>query len=154
VIKNSLFEHNDYGESNNPAPFGYAIRSFGPVHIEDSCFNDNTFIKDGPVVVYGANYNATNNFATPSMELLSCNLIAVFYSLGGLTGEETPDCVEADVDVCNVKLYSTPRPTLAPTQAPTTIGILVFDTKSSAPRIQRVQYLCASMMSVLVASLL
>lgn len=155
VIKNSLFENNDYGEINNPAPIGYAIRSFGPLVIEDSCFNDNTFMKDGPVIVYGANYNATNNYApTNTTEGLSCSFLAVFYSLHGMTGEETPECVEPDVDTCQVNLRPTPAPSMGPTPAPTRSGKGSSSPQSSAPRISRGMCLSTGLLSLLLAFLM
>eukprot|EP00980_Cylindrotheca_fusiformis_P011279 scaffold2597_cov116-Cylindrotheca_fusiformis.AAC.7 len=134
VIDNCLFENNDYGESSNPAPFGHAIRSFGPVDMESTCFVDNTFFRDGPVVVYGGAYTSINNYASPS-DSLKCGLMALFYSPSGMLDEGVPTCVESDVDACAVKLAPTVAPTQAPTEKPTTTFSRIIRVPSSATRI-------------------
>ncbi|KAL3937945.1 MAG: hypothetical protein SGBAC_007047 [Bacillariaceae sp.] len=127
VIEHCLFENNDYGETTNPSPFGYAIRSFGPLTVEASCFNDNEFLQDAPVVVYSDMYSSVNNYATPKPDHLYCGLMALYNSnrtdlvtpASSLIDEGTPDCLESDVDTCLVQLAPTLAPSTPPTMAPT-----------------------------------
>jgi hypothetical protein len=138
-------------------PFGYAIRSFGPVNIESTCFNDNHFLKDGPVIVYGGSYTSINNFATPNTDGLNCGLMALYYSPSGMTDEGIPDCVEADVDACVVNLSPTmapsPPPTLKPTASYSKI-IHVPPKMSSASGIQGMHSICicTGLLSLFLAS--
>jgi len=151
VISNCLFENNEYGESRTAAPSGYAIRSFGPVDIDSTCFVDNNFLKDGPVLVYGASYTSVNNFATSSNDSLNCDFLALYLESNGLTDDVHPDCIASDVDTCRVDLPSTPAPTLAPTQAPVkaTHNFLT----SSAPIINRMHFLCTASVAIIIMRL-
>jgi hypothetical protein len=94
-------------------PYGYAIRSFGPVTIENSCFVDNVFYNHAPVLIFGAGYTASQNYVTPGDEALNCDFIAVFASEDDVA-EQTPVCFDSDADTCQ----STQPPTKAPTKAP------------------------------------
>jgi len=141
IIEHCLFENNDYGELTNPSPFGYAIRSFGPLTVEASCFNDNEFRQDAPVVVYNDLYSSENNYATPKPDHLYCGLMALYNSnrtgllvtaASSLIDEGTPDCVESDVDSCLAQLAPTLAPSPAPSMAPTVPIILT----SASGRIQ------------------
>lgn len=170
VIEHCLFENNDYGETTNPSvscmsakmwifllflivtdnivlllqPFGYAIRSFGPLTVEASCFNDNEFRKDAPVVVYNDIYSSINNYATAKPDHLYCGLMALYNNnrtdlvtpASSLIDEGTPDCVESDVDTCLVQLAPTLAPTeppsMAPTQVPVSSGTSIINTSSMA----------------------
>ena len=135
VIYNCLFENNDYGEFNTAAPYGYAIRSFGPVAIDSTCFNNNDFVKDGPILVYGAPYTSHNNFATSSHQTLNCDFLALFREPRGYFESEHPNCVAQESDICRVDLPLTPAPTLMPTLAPVNRSPIFFS--GSAPRINR-----------------
>jgi len=139
VIYHCLFENNDYGETTNPSPFGYAIRSFGPLTVEASCFDDNEFLQDAPIVVYNDIYSSVNNYATPKPDHLYCGLMALYNNnrtglvtpASSLIDEGTPDCVEADVDTCLIRL----APTLAPTEPPTMEPTVPYVHTSGTSRI-------------------
>jgi hypothetical protein len=114
LVSNCLFEDNVYGESDNPAPDGYAIRSFGPVTLESTCFLDNTFRKHGPVLVYGAQYSASNNYVRSNQTDLTCQLSALFSSQDDASAENIPSCDTSDAETCPFSQ----APTVAPTSGP------------------------------------
>jgi len=90
-------------------PFGYAIRSFGPLTIENTCFIDNIFENFGPVLVLGAPYNASQNYVSSNQTGLNCSFIALFETQQAFKNGN-PTCVNVDLNMC--------RFTQAPTQAP------------------------------------
>lgn len=111
-IVNCLFQDNSYGSSANPAHFGYAVRSYGPVHVESSCFMDNTFQTHGPIQVFGAAHTSMNNYVRSYQKDLTCNFLAVFASQDDTT-DAKPVCFDSDATSCP---FSQP-PTMAPTQS-------------------------------------
>lgn len=114
-IINCLFQDNKYGQDNNAAPFGYAIRSYGPIHIESSCFMDNTFLAHGPVQVFGAPHTSVDNYVRSSQEDTTCDFLAVF-STRDDTSTDKPICFNSDATSCSF----TQPPTMAPTFGPPT----------------------------------
>lgn len=114
VVSNCLFQDNVYGESDNPATVGYAIRSFGPLTLESTCFIDNTFRTHGPVLVYGAQYSASNNYVKSGQTELTCELSALFNSRDDTAPENVPRCEQSDAEVCQFSQ----APTVAPTSVP------------------------------------
>lgn len=110
-IINCLFQDNSYGTEKNPAPFGYAIRSYGPVYVESSCFMDNKFNAHGPIQVFMAPHTTINNYVKSSQEDLTCRFLAVF-STQDDTSKVKPVCFDADATSCP---FSQP-PTMAPTE--------------------------------------
>ncbi|KAL3927406.1 MAG: hypothetical protein SGARI_005332 [Bacillariaceae sp.] len=95
VISNCLFQNNVYGDAENPASYGYAIRSFGPLLMESNCFIDNTFLQHAPILVYGNQYSASNNYVESSQNDLSCEFMALFNSQDD-RAEELPTCEMSD----------------------------------------------------------
>lgn len=111
VISNCLFQDNVYGDAENPANYGYAIRSFGPITLESTCFIDNVFLNHGPVLIYGAQYSASNNYVQSTQTDLTCEFLALFNSQDDR--EETPPtCETSDANSCSF----TQPPTTAPTE--------------------------------------
>lgn len=100
-IINCLFENNIYGDEGNAAPFGYAIRSFGPLKVEDSCFIDNVFLKAGPVQVFGTTYTTTGNYVESSQTGLDCGFLALFTTQDDTT-HDTPTCVQHEELTCGL----------------------------------------------------
>jgi hypothetical protein len=99
-------------------PFGYAIRSFGPLTLENTCFVDNSFQDNGPVLVFGAPYEASNNYISTDETNLKCELISLFETQDQVTND-TPTCIESDLDTCGF----TQTPTAAPTSTPPTVAV-------------------------------
>ena len=144
IVRNCLFEGNAYGgvDSNPPVryktvyyscvqriqngasrlaflfiqPFGYAIRSFGPLTLENNCFVDNTFHNYGPVLVFGAPYEASNNYISTNETNLKCELISLFETQDQVTND-APTCIASDLDTCGF----TQGPTSAPSFSPSTV---------------------------------
>jgi len=114
IVRNCLFQDNIYGSNNNPASTGYAIRSFGPLTLESTCFVDNVFFNNGPVLVYGAQYSASDNYVESSQKDLTCELGALFSSRDDMA-ETTPSCESSDARVCAFNQGSTASPTIVPT---------------------------------------
>ena len=110
-IINCLFQDNTYGSNNNPAPFGYAVRSYGSLNVESSCFMDNTFLENGPVEVYGAPHTTSNNYVRSQQSNLTCDFLAVFSTQDDTSGIK-PVCFQPGATSCP---FSQP-PTMAPTQ--------------------------------------
>lgn len=132
-------------------PFGYAIRSFGPLNVESSCFIDNTFSNHGPINLYGAEYTAINNHVLSSQAELDCEFIALFTSLDDMVAG-IPLCIDSDAGTC---AFSQP-PTMSPTEAPT-------DSPSQPPAQQTtkdnstaspIRVVFIGLLSVVLASLL
>jgi hypothetical protein len=96
-------------------PFGYAIRSFGPLTLENTCFVDNSFQNNGPVLVYGAPYEASDNYISTDDTNLKCELISLFETQDQVTND-APTCIESDIDTCGF----TQGPTSAPSSSPPT----------------------------------
>jgi hypothetical protein len=113
IVSNCLFQDNSYGNNNNLASTGYAIRSFGPLTLESTCFIDNVFLHHGPVLVYGEEFSAYDNYVESSQGDLTCELGALFSSKDDMT-EATPSCQSSDASVCAFD----PGPTASPTVAP------------------------------------
>ncbi len=112
-IINCIFMGNRYGEANNPAPFGYAIRSFGPINVESSCFVGNTFRAHAPIQVFGAPHSSIGNYVDSSQDDLTCDFLAVFSSQDD-TAEVKPICFDSDARSCPMKLPPTKAPTSHP----------------------------------------
>lgn len=115
VVSNCLFQNNVYGDDQNPASYGYAIRSFGPISLDSTCFIDNVFLNHGPVLVYGNQYSASNNYVESEQEELTCEFLALFNEQDD-RADETPSCEMSDADVC---AFVSP-PTEAPTEGEAT----------------------------------
>jgi len=113
IVKNCLFQDNTYGNQNNVADTGYAIRSFGPLTLESTCFVDNTFLDKGPVLVYGAQFTASGNYVETSQTDLACELGALFNTQDDLA-ETMPTCVSSDSSVCAFSQGPTSSPTVSP----------------------------------------
>lgn len=113
IVKNCLFQDNVYGSKNNLAGTGYAIRSFGPLTLESTCFIDNVFLNNGPVLVYGAQYTAYDNYVESPQNDLTCELGALFSSQDDMA-ETTPSCESSDASVCAFTQGPTTSPTIAP----------------------------------------
>jgi hypothetical protein len=126
VVSNCLFQDNIYGDDENPATYGYAIRSFGPMTLESTCFIDNVFLDHGPVLIYGAQYSATNNYVQSSQTDLTCEFLALFNSQDDQ--EDTlPTCEMSDADTCSF----TQPPTSAPTE-----GILTPSPSQTSEQVE------------------
>lgn len=102
-IVESVFMENIYGSQQNPAPFGYAVRSFGPLTIESSCFVDNVFFGRGPIQVLGAPHTMTNNYVRTFQEDVLCNFLAVLSSRDDTT-DDLPICFNSDASTCPIEL--------------------------------------------------
>ena len=133
VVKNCLFQNNVYGNTNNPASTGYAIRSFGPLTLESSCFIDNVFLNHGPVLVYGAQYSALNNYVESSQTGLTCELGALFSSQDDMA-ENIPSCESSDANTCAFSQDPTVSPTIAPSQSPVEQELSSKATDSVTPQ--------------------
>lgn len=112
-IVNCIFMNNRFGETDNPAPFGFAVRSFGPISVESSCFVGNTFRAHGPVQVYGAPHSSMQNYVASTQKDLTCNFIAVFSGQDD-TSTSKPKCFDSDATTCPLKLPPTSAPTASP----------------------------------------
>lgn len=123
VITNCLFENNRYGIKGNPAPVGYAIRSFGPITVDSSCFVDNTFHNYGPILVYGNQFSALNNYVDASQSDLFCEFAALFNSQDGMAenvDDGGPRCELSDAATCAFSQAPTIAPSVGPTLKPST----------------------------------
>lgn len=129
VITNCLFENNRFGIKDNPAPVGYAVRSFGPTTIESSCFVNNVFSNYGPVVLYGNQYSAFNNYVEPTQSDLTCEFTALFSSQDEIVDGNVPQCELSDAISC---AFSQP-PTLAPSVGPTPAPVKPTPAPALAP---------------------
>jgi hypothetical protein len=118
IVSNCIFRDNFYGEDGNPAPDGYAIRSYGPLTLESTCFIDNKFRKNGPVLVYGTQYTASNNFVESDQPNLTCELSALFNSRDDTSEENIPRCELSDADICPFSQAPTTTPTISPSKVP------------------------------------
>lgn len=126
-VTNCLFEDNRFGIKGNPAPVGYAIRSFGPTTIESSCFVNNVFNKYGPVILYGDQYSALNNYVEATQSDLTCEFAALFSSKDEMVegaNDNAPQCELSDALSC---AFSQP-PTMAPS-----IGAGLAETATAMP---------------------
>uniref|UniRef100_A0A7S4END4 Right handed beta helix domain-containing protein n=2 Tax=Pseudo-nitzschia australis TaxID=44445 RepID=A0A7S4END4_9STRA len=132
VVRNCLFEGNVYGSTNNPASTGYAIRSFGPLTLESSCFIDNEFLNHGPVLVYGAQYSALNNYVQSSQTDLTCELGALFSSQEDMA-ETTPSCELSDATACPFTQIPTSSPSRSSVRAPVGTRSPVWDPVGTRP---------------------
>lgn len=112
-VINCIFMENRYGEANNAAPFGYAIRSFGPISLESSCFLGNSFRAHGPVQVFGAPHASLGNYVDSSQADLTCKFLAVFSSQDGTT-DIKPSCFDSDAKSCPLEV----PPSMAETAPP------------------------------------
>jgi len=130
IVTNCLFQENVYGSTNNPSTVGYAIRSFGPLTLDSSCFVDNVFLKHGPVLVYGAQYSALNNYVESSQIDLTCEFGALFSSQDDMA-ETIPTCEMSDANACAFSQGPTISPSIAPTQSPVVNDVEMTDTESS-----------------------
>ena len=83
--------------------------------MESNCFIDNTFLQHAPVLVYGNQYSATNNYVESSQNDLSCVFMALFNSQDD-RADELPTCEMSDAVTCAFSQ----APTVAPTQGPDT----------------------------------
>ena len=161
TIVNCLFENNSYGaDDNNPAvslvalffrlfappikacpsglsnlhlccilqPFGYAVRSFGPLTIESSCFIGNTFRTFGSVQAYGS-VEASDNYVSTNQKDLHCSFVASFES----GNEQTPECINADLDKCGFTQPPTPSPTVNTNTDPITVVPTAAPSTGTAP---------------------
>ena len=141
IVRNCRFEGNDFGGvDSNPTvryetkfyfcvqrtqngasrraflfiqPFGYAIRSFGPLTLEKTCFVDNSFYNYGPVLVFGAPYEASDNYISTDETNLKCELISLFETQDQVTND-APTCIESDLDTCGFTQGPTPAPSSSP----------------------------------------
>ena len=159
VVKNCLFENNVYGDTDNPATVGYAIRSFGPLTLESSCFIDNIFLNHGPVLVYGAQYSAFNNYVQSSQTDLACGFGALFSSKDDMA-ETTPVCEQSDANTCAFSQAPTVSPTAVSIQSPEVIdreeeqGGKKLQVKSgSSLSTSRISTVATSLLSVLALCL-
>jgi hypothetical protein len=116
-IENCIFQDNDYGEENNPFPFSYAVRSYGPVNLESSCFMDNTFQAHGPVQLFGARHTTLGNYVRTFQQDLTCDFMAVFAARDD-TSDAAPVCFDSDASYCPVDEAPTPAPTRGPPTTP------------------------------------
>ncbi|KAG7362876.1 hypothetical protein IV203_026236 [Nitzschia inconspicua] len=110
VISNCLFQNNIYGDDQNPASYGYAVRSFGPLSMDSSCFIGNTFLNHGPVLVYGNQYTASNNYVESAQTDLTCEFMALFNEQDD-RAEEIPSCELSDANTCPFSQAPTESPT-------------------------------------------
>lgn len=131
VVKNCLFQNNIYGGDKNPTTTGYAIRSFGPLTLESTCFVDNVFLNHGPVLLYGAQYSAQDNFVESAQTDLTCELGALFSSQDYMA-ETTPSCELSDASVCSFSQGPTTSPTITPEEESSVSSVEESKT-SSAP---------------------
>jgi len=159
VISNCLFQDNFYGDTANPATYGYAIRSFGPVSMDSTCFIDNVFLNHGPVLIYGNQYSSSNNYVQSSQMGLTCDFIALFNSQDDQE-ENSPTCEMSDADTCAFSQAPTTAPTVGvpaeqvpgsePEVAPP-IGHEKKDNLSSpaSSRIHKTEMICLGLLSLL-----
>jgi hypothetical protein len=101
----------------------WAINTVGPLTIKNTCFYDNSFLRQAPVLTFGfPPVDASNNYGELD-EDLACQFIAEFQDESSLEALVNYTCVEYDADSCNAKSPPTapPMPTPAPalpTRAP------------------------------------
>lgn len=154
IISNCLFQDNVYGDDQNPATYGYAIRSFGPISLDSTCFIDNVFLNHGPVLIYGNQYSASNNYVKTSQSDLTCEFLALFNEQDD-RAEETPTCEKSDADTCAFSQAPTIAPTPGeetpapsaiiepadntPTRIPTA-ATPILNTSSSAPYMSAISW--------------
>jgi hypothetical protein len=101
-------------------PFGYAIRSFGPLTIRSTCFVGNMFHNFAPVQAFGG-VEVSGNYGTTNQRDLSCQFVAGFDTQDDFN-KGTPKCVDYDLKACPFKTFPTnpPVPAPSPTEAPVT----------------------------------
>lgn len=147
-VEKCIFQDNYYGERGNVAPFGYAIRSYGPINLESSCFMDNTFQAHGPVQVFGAPHATLGNYVRSFQNDMTCEFLAVFAARDDTT-DATPVCFDSDASSCPV--YQSP--TQAPTNGPPTTTNTVTPMSNTAQNTQNnVKTSGASSMSQLLVA--
>jgi hypothetical protein len=127
-VTNCLFQDNIYGDAENPATYGYAIRSFGPTTLDSTCLIDNVFLNHGPVLVYGAQYSVLNNYVESSQADLTCSFLALFTSQDD-KAENTPTCEKSDASRCSF----TQPPTVAPSEGPPSMAPSLKSQSDTAP---------------------
>jgi hypothetical protein len=111
----------------------WAINTVGPLTIKNTCFTDNTFLRQAPVLTFGfPPVDASNNYGELDVDLV-CQFIAEFQDEPSLEALVNYTCVEFDADSCKAKLPSTapPTPTLAPAQP--TRAPIVLPTLAPVP---------------------
>jgi hypothetical protein len=80
-------------------PRGYAIFSLGSLVIKSSCFIDNTFFRDAPVVVLAAEFVSEDNFGTEQTDL-TCPFLAFFESAVDSDDGVDAICTAFEADEC------------------------------------------------------
>jgi len=152
-VNNCLFKDNVYGSMNNPSNMGYAIRSFGPLTLNSSCFIDNVFLKFGPVLIYGVQYSATNNYVKSSQTGLTCEFGSLFSSKDD-TAETIPTCQMSDVNTCGFSQNPTVSPTFNPSPAPVDMAKGEASKSESSGPISGKIILTGSIISLIIQCLL
>lgn len=91
-------------------PFGYAVRSYGPLTIENTCFVNNEFKNFGPVTVYGHRYTSIDNYVSQDRRTQSdCSFLAVFENEDAMMEPDgAPLCVDPTKDTCSLEQYEIP----------------------------------------------
>jgi hypothetical protein len=108
----------------------WAINTVGPLTIKNTCFNDNTFLRQSPVLTFGfPPVDASNNYGELDVDLV-CQFIAEFQDVPSLEALVNYTCVEFDADSCKAKSPPTapPMPTspaVQPTRTPISRPTLV-----------------------------
>ena len=129
---NEFSERSDqlFSSLQKTQPFGYAVRSFGPLTIQSSCFIGNTFRSFGSVQAYGS-VEASDNYVSSDQKDLYCPFVATFES----GNEQTPQCIDSDRDNCGFTQPPTPSPTVDVNPSPveaTAVPTLAVPTTSTA----------------------
>jgi hypothetical protein len=102
----------------------WAINTVGPLTIKNTCFDDNTFLRQAPVLTFGfPPVDVSNNYGELDVDLV-CQFIAEFQDTSSLEALVNYTCVEYDADSCKAKSPPTapPMPTPAASQ-PTRIPV-------------------------------
>jgi hypothetical protein len=115
VFEDVIFRNNDFGDTNKQSS-SWAINTVGPLTIKNTCFEDNAFLRQAPVITFGfPPLDVSNNYGEFD-EDLACQFIAEFQDESALEALVNYTCVEYDADSCQAKPPPSPPP--MPTSAP------------------------------------
>lgn len=147
IFEDVIFRNNDYGDStlkvrrlrwislgrliiflvstlsSRSQNSSSAILSRGPVTLRNTCFIDNSFIRDAPVISFAnAALDSSNNFVSPTNDDLSCLLVATYPDQTTFENGTDVTCTTSDAESCQAEMPPTspsqPTPVGSPTRIP------------------------------------
>lgn len=104
-----------------PQPQGYAIYSRGTLDIYSTCFIDNNFFRDAPIIVQGSDFQSRDNYGTEDPDV-TCQFLAYYESAAELN-IGVPICTEYESDICLATLTSPTAPATKNVSSPSEVGM-------------------------------